>query len=104
MIVVRTVAQGEAERLLFLSVRVELLEERDQVIGLLLVLQSGIDHLGARDLGLRILDVLAERWLVPRDAGILIGGRICVAGYAASLAADEAVQHRSDAVLRALAD
>ncbi len=72
-------------RLLLLAVGVELLEERDQIIGLLLVLQPGVDHLGAGDFRLWILDVLSEGRLVPGDAGILVGGRICVAGYAARL-------------------
>ena len=52
-----------ADGLLLLSVRVELLEERDQIVGLLLILQSGIDHFRARNLGLRVLDV---RWPRPR--------------------------------------
>src|SRR5688572_10359283 len=62
------------------SVRgVKLLEVGDEVGDALLVLEAGIDHLGAGDLGPWVLDVFAENGLVPGDAGILVGGRIVVA-------------------------
>ncbi len=62
--------------LFLFPVGIELLEKGDQIVGFLLVLQAGIDHLGARDLRFRVLDVFAEGRLIPGDPGILVGGRI----------------------------
>src|SRR6267142_3393532 len=75
------------KRLFLFAVGIELLEKGDQIVGFLLVLQSGIDHLGARDFRFRVLDVLAEGRLIPGDPGVLVGGLIGVAGNAARLAA-----------------
>src|SRR6185312_10103558 len=91
-------------RLLLFAVGVELLEIGEQVAGLLLILQSSVDHLGAGYFRLGILDVLAECCLVPGQAGLLVGGRIVVAGHAAGLAADETVENRTDAILGGFAD
>src|SRR5688500_4584736 len=63
----------------FLPRGVELLEVCDKVVDALLVLETGIDHLGAGDLGLWVLDVLLEDRLVPGDAGALVGRRVVVA-------------------------
>ena len=70
----------------------------------LLVLQSGIDHLGAGNFRARILDVFGEGRLVPGDAGILVGVGVVVALDGAGLASEQSVQQRADAVLRGLAD
>src|SRR5687767_13680748 len=83
---------------------VVLLEEGDEVVDALLVLQPGIDHLGARDLGLRVLDVLAEGGLVPGDAGVLVGRGVAVPLDGARLAPEQAVEDRADRVLGGLAD
>ena len=64
---------------LLLAVGRELVEEIPQVAGLLLALDADEHHLGAGDLGLRILDVFLERRLAPGDPGILVGGTIVVA-------------------------
>ena len=62
------------------------------------------DHLGAGDLGVRILDVFLEVLLVPDDARILVRVGIVEPAYGAGLAAVEAVEHGADFVLRARAD
>ena len=62
--------------LFLFPVGIELLEKCKEVAGLLLVLQAGIDHLRARYLRFRILDVFAEGSLVPGDPGVLVRGRI----------------------------
>ena len=69
---------GGADRtyLLFFPVGIELLEKGEQVVGHLLILQAGIDHLGARDFRLGILDVLAEGCFIPDDSGVLVGRRV----------------------------
>lgn len=59
----RELLLGQFDRCLVEGVQV-----RDQVLDLLLVLDAGEGHLGARDLGLRVLDVIAEGRLVPGDA------------------------------------
>lgn len=65
---------AERKRLLLFPVGIELLEKGEQVVGLLLILQAGIDHLGARDFRLGVLDVFAEGCLIPGDSGVLVGG------------------------------
>lgn len=67
-------ADRRATRLLLLALGVELLEIREQIVDLLLILQSGIDHFGAWDFGFGILDVFAERRFVPGDARVLVCG------------------------------
>jgi hypothetical protein len=59
--------------LFLLPVSIELLEKRDKVIGLLFVLQTSIDHLGAWNLRFWILDIFSERRFIPSDARILVG-------------------------------
>ena len=51
----------------FLPAHVELLEVGNEVVDPLLVLEPGIDHLGAGDLGPRVLDVIPEGGLVPGE-------------------------------------
>src|SRR5689334_10096000 len=62
-----------ASVLFLLPRRVVLLEERGEVLGALLVLQAGIDHLGAGNFRARVLDVFEEGGVVPGDARILVG-------------------------------
>src|SRR6478736_7538613 len=87
-----------------LAVLVELLEEGDQVVDLLLALDAGEDHLGARDLGPGVLDVVGEGSFVPGQAGVLVGGGIAVGLDRARMPADQAVELGADEVARALAD
>jgi hypothetical protein len=70
----KMVVKQPRTRLFLFSVGIELLEKCDQVVGLLLILQTNIDHLGARDFRFRVLDVLAEGGLIPSDSGVLVGG------------------------------
>src|SRR5450432_52599 len=95
---------ADPKRLLLFPVGIELLEKRDQVAGLLLVLQSGINHLGTRDFRFRVLDVVAEGSLIPGDARILVRVRIRIAGRAARLAADDAIEDRSNRIFGIVAD
>src|SRR4051794_26526750 len=76
-------------RLLLLSVRTELAEVSPEVIALLLALDAGEDHLGARNLRARIGDVGLKRLLVPGEARILVRIGVAVVGCGARLAAVE---------------
>src|SRR5262249_22767392 len=91
-------------RSLRLAVLVVLRDVSPEGVRLILVLDAGEYHLGAGDFSLGILDVFEEDILVPGDAGILVGVGIGIALDAAGLAAVEAVEHRADLVLGALAD
>lgn len=53
--------------LFFLSVGVKLLEEGEDVVDFLIGLETWEYHLGTRDLGLRRLDVIPERGLIPPE-------------------------------------
>src|SRR5450631_488886 len=100
----RGVSKTACLRSLLLSIRSELLEIGPKVAGFLFVLDAGEDHLGARNLGARILDVVLEGRLAPDDAGVLVGVGIAEAGRAAGMAAVEAVELGAGEVLRAFAD
>src|SRR6516164_3661152 len=76
----------------------------DQVLDLLLVLDARKGHLGSRNLRLRILDVLGKRRFVPGDPGRLVGLRIVEAFDRAGLAANQAVQCRTNRILGVVAD
>src|ERR1039458_5141037 len=73
-------------------IRAELLEIGPETIDFLFILDAGEDHLGARNLGARVLDVVLEGRLAPYDAGDLVGVGIAEAGRAAGMAAVEAVR------------
>ena len=90
--------------LLLLALGVELLEVGPQIGALVFVLDAGEHHLGAGNLGARILDVFVEHGLVPGDAGILVRVGVIVALDGAGLAALEAVEHGADLVLGVRAD
>src|SRR5215472_1510011 len=64
--------------LLLLAVLVELRDVGPEVVCFRLVLDAGEGHLGAGDLGLRVLDIFEELLLVPGNAGALVGIRIGV--------------------------
>lgn len=51
-----------------LTVGGELLQERCEILDLLLVLDAGKAHLGARDLALRVLDIIGEHLIIPGQA------------------------------------
>src|ERR1700761_4115768 len=87
-----------------LTVLVVLRHERPEIVDLLFVLDAGEGHLGARNLGFGILDVLLELGLVPGDAGVLVGVRVGVIRRGSGLAAVEPVELRADLVLGAFAD
>src|SRR5262245_35693234 len=89
---------------LLLAVGAELLEIGPQVVGLGLAPQPDEHHLGAGDLGLRVLDVVLEGRLVPGEAGALVGARIAVAVDGARLAPVERIERRADLVLGPFAD
>lgn len=67
-------------------------EEGDHVGALLRLLEAGEGHLGARDVLLRVLEVVEERVVVPDDALIPVGLCVRVALDRAGRAAEEAVQ------------
>jgi hypothetical protein len=90
--------------LLDLPVLVELRHIGPEIVDLGLVLDAGECHLGAGDLGLRVLDVFLENGLVPGDAGILVGVGVIVVRRGAGFAAVEAVELGADLVLGAFAD
>src|ERR1700730_9386686 len=90
--------------LLRLAVLIEGRDVGPEVVGLLLVLDAGQDHLGAGDLSPGVLDVLEELFLVPGDAGILVGVGIGIIRRGAGLAAVEPVELGADLVLGAVAD
>src|SRR5689334_11539774 len=104
---------GEARRsghapdhtwLLLAAVGLELADIGPQVVDLLVVLDAGEEHLGALNHPARILDIFLELGLAPGDARILVGVAVIVAGGRPRLAAVEAVELRTNAVLGALAD
>src|ERR1700724_1748850 len=61
-----------------LSRRIELFEIGDDIVNLLRIFQAWKGHFCTRYLGLRILDVFAERCFMTRDSGILVRGRTAV--------------------------
>lgn len=83
---------------------VERVQVGDQILDLLFVLDAGEGHLGAWDLRLGILDVVAERCLIPSDARFLVGVRVAVAFDRSRLSADQAVEHGPHDVLRGIPD
>src|SRR6266700_842460 len=82
----------------------ELLEIGPQVGNLLLVLEAGKGHLGARYLGRRSLNVVLERRLVPSDAGVLHAVRIIIGFERARLSAINCIEHRAQLVHVTLAN
>src|SRR5207247_1961599 len=91
-------------RLLGLAVLVEGGEVGPEIVGFGFVLDAGKGHLGAGNLGLRVLDVFEELILAPGDAGILVRVGITVVGRRSRLAAVNPVELGADLVLGAFAD
>src|SRR5262249_61057507 len=91
-------APRRAPRLLPVAVLVELRHVGPQIINLVLALDAGEHHLGARHLGARILDVFLEDGLAPGDAGALVGVAVVETGDGASRAAIEPVELRANLV------
>lgn len=64
----------------------------NQVVSLGVLLDTGEDHLGARDILLGVLKVLEKSLLGPDNALADVASRVRVTSGLASLAAEEAVQ------------
>jgi hypothetical protein len=58
--------------LFLLPVSIELVEKCDKITALLLVLQTRIDHLRARNLCFRILDIFPERRFIPGNPRVFV--------------------------------
>jgi hypothetical protein len=71
---------------------------RDQVVAVLLLLESTEGHLGARDVLLWVLEVLEESVGVPGDSLLLVGIGVRVTLDGAGLAAEETVEVGADLV------
>src|SRR5437660_273842 len=89
---------------LHLAIRIELRDERPQIIDLGVLLDAGEGHLGAGNLRLRVLDVVLELGLVPGDAGVLVGVRIGIIRRRSGLASVQTVEFGADLVLGAFTD
>ena len=70
----------------------------------MLILEAGVDHLGAGNFGLGIFDVLTKRRLVPSQPRVLVGIRIIISLICTRLSTDDAIQNGADSVLRGFAD
>jgi hypothetical protein len=79
-----------------------LLEVGDEVVPVLLLLETAKGHLGAGNVLLGVLEVLEEGLLVPLNALLLVGVGVGVAGDGASVAAEKAVERGADLVALAL--
>jgi hypothetical protein len=75
-----------------------MLNLRDEVIAILLLLQATKGHLGAGNVLLGVLKVLKQGLLVPGDTLVLVGIGEGVASSGTRLAAEETVQVGSDLV------
>jgi hypothetical protein len=74
---------------------------RNQVVPVLLLLETAEGHLGAGDVLLGVLEVREQGVVVPLDALLLVGVGVRVALDGARLAAEETVQGRADLVAAA---
>lgn len=74
---------------------------RDQVVPVLLLLETTEGHLSAGNVLLGVLEVLEEGALVPDDALLLVGIGVGVAVDRAGLAAEQAVERGADLVAAA---
>lgn len=75
---------------------------RDDVVPVLVLLETTEGHLGTRNVLLGVLEVLEESVLVPGDALLLVGIGVGVAVDGAGLAAEEAVESGADLVAATL--
>ncbi|MPC12877.1 hypothetical protein E2C01_005592 [Portunus trituberculatus] len=76
-------------------------EVGNQVFSLLLLLESSEDHLGARDVLLRVGEIHVESVRGPRDALRLVGVRVHIAGCLTRLAPNKTVEVGTGLVLAA---
>jgi len=74
---------------------------RDEVVPVLLLLETTEGHLGTGDELLGVLKVVEEGLLVPGDALLLVGIGVGVALNGAGLAAEKAVESGADLVAAA---
>lgn len=74
------------------------LEERDQVVSVLGLLQTGKGHLGARDVLFWVLEIIKQSVLIPMDSLGLVGIGVGESSDLARLAAEDSVKLRSDLV------
>lgn len=86
------------------ELRVESQNLRDEVVPVLLLLETTEGHLGARNVLLGVLEVLEEGLLVPLDALLLVGVGVSVAINGTGLAAEETVESGADLVAAVLFD
>lgn len=77
---------------------------RNQVLPILLLLETTESHLGAGDVLLGVLKVSEEGVVVPGDALLLVGIGVGVAVDRASLAAEKTVQSGTNLVAAVLLD
>jgi hypothetical protein len=75
-----------------------LLEVGDEVVPVLLLLETAEGHLGAGNVLLGVLEVLEEGLLVPLNALLLVGVGVGVAGDGTSVAAEKTVKRGADLV------
>jgi hypothetical protein len=80
------------------------LEVGNQVVPVLLLLETAEGHLGAGDVFLGVLEVLEEGLVLPGDALLLVGVGVGVAVDGTGLAAEEAVESGTDLVAAVLLD
>ncbi len=93
-----------SRNLFLLTVGTELREIGNKIVPVFFFRQPGENHFRAGDLGFRIGEILLERRLVPGDSGLFVRIGIIIIRSGACLAPNQAVQFRSDEVLRAFAD
>ena len=88
----KNTALGKISRLKSENLGGGLLDVGYQVAPVLLLLEAGEDHLGARDVLLGVLEVDVKGVLVPGDALADVGGGVRKAGSSSGLSSPHAVQ------------
>src|SRR5665213_3688778 len=91
-------------RLFLAAVGLELGQIGPQVGNFRLVLDAGEGHLGAGNLGHRVLDVVLEGIGAPGDARVLVGFAVAVLRGRPGLPPIQAIELRADLVARVFAD
>src|ERR1700743_2096598 len=88
----------------FFAVGPKLLEIGNDIVNVLILRQTRENHLGAGNLGARVFQIFLQGRVVPGEAGVLVGIAIGVVWWGAGLAANDAVEHRSNGILGRLAN
>jgi len=101
---VRLVSYYKGWRPLARNLSSGVLEVGNEVVPVLLLLETTKGHLGARNVLLGVLEVGKQSVLLPGDALLLVGVGVGEALNGASLAAEETVQIGTDLVGTALLD